>query len=146
MKLGGFFIILLLSCTSAPTKELGLLNGEFYPCPKSPNGVSSMADPGKKNYIAPLMYNSSRDEALENLKSILNNYSRERVNIVTASDKYIHAEFTSKVLKLTNDVEIYLPYNKNYAHIRSISRMGLIDLGKNRDRVERIRTALLVDY
>jgi uncharacterized protein (DUF1499 family) len=147
MKFGGFFLFFLVSCTSGPNGEIGLVNGELHSCPSTPNAVSSMVDPGNDtHYIAPLMYKGSREDAHNSLKNILLNYRKEEVKIVTVTEEYIYAEFTSKFLKITNDLEIYFPTDKHYVHIRSLSRVGFQDFGRNRERVEDIRTLLLTDY
>lgn len=143
MKFFTLFLLLFFSCSS-DGNQLGLSNGGFNPCPITPTAVSTMADPGNDfHYIAPLMYKTNKDEAFNRIKNILQQYEDEEVYIRTQSDDYIHAEFTTKLLNLTSDVEIYFPTNKKYIHIKSASRVGLGDFGKNRDRVEKIRTLLL---
>lgn len=143
MKFLSLFILLFLGC-SGDISELGVINGNFKPCPITPNAVSTMADPGSDfHYIAPLMYKMNKDEALTKIKGILQDYNDEEVKILTLKDDYIHAEFTSRFFKFTSDVEIFFPVNGSYIHIRSASRVGIGDFGRNRIRVENIRTLLL---
>ena len=62
-----------------------------------------------------------------------------RVEIVTKTDNYLHAEATSQLLRFVDDLEIRVDEAERLIHIRSASRVGHSDLGVNRQRVESIR-------
>ena len=56
----------------------------------------------------------------------------KRARIVTAEERYIHAEFTSAFFRFVDD-------GTRTIHVRSASRVGYSDFGVNRRRVEEIR-------
>ncbi len=67
----------------------------------------------------------------------------ERTSIVSETDNYLYAEFTSKLMGYVDDVEFYFdPSTPGQIQVRSASRLGQSDLGVNRSRVEAIRAAL----
>jgi uncharacterized protein (DUF1499 family) len=63
----------------------------------------------------------------------------ERTNIITETDNYLYAEFTSKLMGFVDDVEFLLDDSAKVIHVRSASRLGQSDLGVNRKRIEAIR-------
>ena len=63
-------------------------------------------------------------------------------NIVSASENYIYAEFTSRLMRYVDDVEFLYDQSKGITHVRSASRIGYSDLGANRNRIEGIRELL----
>ncbi len=116
--------------------NLGISNGKLASCPNSPNCVSSQStDPSHK--IAPLTFTSTPEEAITNLKQIIE--SLPRTKIITESKDYLYAEFKSALLGFVDDVEFYLDRSANVIHVRSASRLGQSDLGVNRKRIETIR-------
>ncbi|MBD2678334.1 MULTISPECIES: DUF1499 domain-containing protein [Nostoc] len=116
--------------------NLGVSNGQLAPCPNSPNCVSSQsADVLHK--IAPLTFTSTPEQAIANLKKIIE--SLPRTKIITESQDYLYAEFKSALLGFVDDVEFYLDRNANVIQVRSASRLGQSDLGVNRKRIETIR-------
>lgn len=119
--------------------NLGLQAGRLTSCPSSPNCVSSYSEDAEHG-IAPLTYDSSGEEALANLKTIIN--SLEGANIVSETDNYLYAEFSSKLMGFVDDVEFYLDPEANVIQARSASRLGQSDLGVNRQRIETIRAKL----
>jgi len=120
--------------------DLGINNGELTPCPKTPNCVNSQAV-GEKQYIQPIRYAGTQQEARARLLQILD--SLKRTKILTAQENYIRAEFTSTLFRFVDDVEFYFPEEhagETVIHVRSASRIGYSDLGANRKRIERIRS------
>ncbi|MBW4446153.1 MAG: DUF1499 domain-containing protein [Spirirestis rafaelensis WJT71-NPBG6] len=119
--------------------NLGVNNGKLAPCPNSPNCVSSQSsDVGHS--IAPLTYNSTPEEAIAKLKSVIE--SLPRTKIITESNDYLYAEFKSALMGFVDDVEFYLDPKANVIQVRSASRLGQSDLGVNRKRIETIRAKL----
>jgi uncharacterized protein (DUF1499 family) len=116
--------------------NLGVREGRLALCPSSPNCVSSYNQDAEHG-IAPLTYNSAPEEAMANLKTVIN--SLERTNIVEETDDYLYAEFSSKLMGFVDDVEFYLDPEANVIQVRSASRLGESDLGVNRQRIETIR-------
>ncbi|AUB37126.1 hypothetical protein COO91_03062 [Nostoc flagelliforme CCNUN1] len=119
--------------------NLGISNGKLAPCPNSPNCVSSQSTDATHK-IAPLIFTSSPEEAIANLKQIIE--SLPRTKIITESQDYLYAEFKSALLGFVDDVEFYLDRNANVIQVRSASRLGQSDLGVNRQRIETIRAKL----
>lgn len=115
--------------------------GRLQPPPKTPNCVSSMADPGDTGYyIAPIAYSGiGRDEAREHLLAVLRAMPRTRQ--VEAQTHYLCFEFRTKLFKFTDDVEFLLPDDTTLIHVRSASRVGYSDMGTNRKRLEAVRAA-----
>ncbi|MBD2569567.1 DUF1499 domain-containing protein [Anabaena lutea] len=119
--------------------NLGVQLGKLAPCPSSPNCVSSQAS-DSLHQIAPLSFTSTSEQALSQLKSIIQ--SLPRTKIITETEDYLYAEFKSALMGFVDDVEFYLDPNSNIIHVRSASRLGYGDLGVNRQRIEEIRAKL----
>jgi len=119
--------------------NLGVRDRKLAPCPNSPNCVSSQSTDAVHK-IAPLTYTSSPEQALADIKSIIQ--SLPRTKIISETEDYLYAEFKSAMMGFMDDVEFYLDRNDNIIHVRSASRLGQSDLGVNRNRVETIRTKL----
>ncbi|MER3493486.1 MAG: DUF1499 domain-containing protein [Mastigocladus sp. ERB_26_2] len=119
--------------------NLGVRDRKLAPCPNSPNCVSSQSTDAVHK-IAPLTYTSSPEQALADIKSIIQ--SLPRTKIISETEDYLYAEFKSAMMGFVDDVEFYLDRNDNIIHVRSASRLGQSDLGVNRNRVETIRTKL----
>lgn len=116
--------------------NLGAESGQLAPCPNSPNCVSSFSQDAAHK-IEPLAYNSAPAIAMANLKSAIE--SLPKTKIITATDNYIYAEFSSRLMGFVDDVEFLLDEKANVIHARSASRLGESDLGVNRKRIETIR-------
>ena len=116
-------------------KNLGVSGGNLAPCPSSPNCVSSQ---GKgKHHIKPFPLVSDYAIAWTNLKEIL--LHSEGVTLIEDTDTYIHAECRTKIMGFVDDLEFYLSTEEHVIHLRSASRLGYSDFGKNRKRIEEIR-------
>ena len=127
---------ILLACSTDQTVKMGASNDRLAPCPNSPNCVSSLSD-DKSNYVEPLIYKGSQEEAREKLVSVID--SMKRSEIVTAKTNYIHATFESALFGFLDDVEFSFDDERKSINVRSASRTGYYDLGVNRRRVEEIR-------
>lgn len=73
---------------------------------------------------------------MERLKSIVAGMPRAKV--VSSTDRYLHAEFTSALFRFVDDVEFLIDPDAKQIHFRSASRVGYSDLGANRRRMEAI--------
>ena len=135
----GLVSVLLIAGCGGTTPDLGINNGELTPCPNTPNCVNSQAV-GEKQYIQPIRFPGTRQEARTRLLQILQ--SEKRTKTLTAQENYIRSEFTSAFFRFVDDVEFYFPKElggETIIHVRSASRVGRSDLGTNRKRIERIR-------
>lgn len=126
----------LFSFSGQRPANLGVKEGKLALCPNTPNCVSSQAA-DQEHGIEAIAYKSSPAEALAKLKSLIE--GMERTQIVTASDDYLYAEFTSGLMGFVDDVEFYLDSGSGVFQVRSASRLGQSDLGVNRKRIETIR-------
>ncbi len=126
----------LTACAGEPPQNIGIQNDQLAPCPDSPNCVSSF-ESGETHGIEPL--NASIAEIQQVLAGL------DEANIVSAETNYLYAEFTTPLMGFVDDVEFLQDLASGVTHVRSASRVGYSDLGANRDRVERIRTALTGD-
>lgn len=127
-------------CGGRTPDDLGLrADGALPPCPDSPNCVSSQAtDP--RHAIPPLAIEGDPEVAWEALIEDLE--ARPRVEIVEHGIDYLHAVFTTRLMRYRDDVELALRRDSGEIDVRSASRVGHGDMGANRDRVESLRAAL----
>ena len=113
--------------------NLGAKNGRLAPCKRSPNCVSSQADPSdREHYIAPIRGSIvAARSAVEALP---------RTRIIKTEGNYLYAEFRTRLLRYVDDVELY--FVGQVLQVRSCSRLGRRDFGVNRERVERLRALI----
>jgi uncharacterized protein (DUF1499 family) len=117
---------------------LGHANGRLAPCKRSPNCVSSQADPkDEEHYIAPIALKGNAIAAVRKAVE-----SMPRTTVVETEAGYLYAEFRSKLMGFVDDVEFLVDPAKGVVHVRSASRLGRRDFGVNRARVERLRSIL----
>lgn len=108
-------------------------------CPGSPNCVCS-TDTDPAHQIAPLKIAGDSEQAWQTLLEVLR--ADGSITIITATERYIRAEAKTRLLRFTDDVEFLLNLEQGVIDIRSASRIGYSDLGKNRKRLEGIRSAM----
>lgn len=131
--------ILVAGCTGSRPMNLGVHDGKLAPCPATPNCVSSQSA-DKEHAVEPLLFSGTAAEAMAKLKVVLSTMPRARV--VTATETYLHAEFTSALFRFVDDVEFWFDESTGTIHLRSASRVGTSDLGVNRKRIEYLRIKL----
>ena len=114
--------------------NLGVKDGHLAPCKRTPNCVSSQADPAdREHYIAPIAFRGS----IESLRRAVE--SMERATVINAERDYLYAEYRTRLLRYVDDVELYYDQGQGLVHVRSASRLGRRDFGVNRKRVEALR-------
>ena len=128
----------LAACTGRPPPGLGVRDGRLAACPRSPNCVSSQAD-DDRHRIAPLAVPGDLDGAWARLRELL--AARADAQVVDAGPDYLRVEFRTR-LGFVDDGEFALDRKTRVIHVRSASRVGYSDLGKNRGRLEELREAL----
>lgn len=129
----------LAGCGGRMPDDLGATDGRLRACPSSPNCVSSF-ETDEVHGIAALRLVASPDGAWSALVAELE--SRERVEIVVRERDYLHAVFTTALMRYRDDVEFLLRSEAGEIALRSASRVGYGDMNANRDRIESIRAAL----
>jgi uncharacterized protein (DUF1499 family) len=113
--------------------NLGVRDGRLAPCKRSPNCVSSQADPSDlEHYIAPIR------GRIAAARSVIE--SLPRTQVVRAEKNYLYAEFRTRFLRYVDDVELY--FDGKVLQVRSCSRLGRRDFGVNRERVEQLRALI----
>ena len=128
----------LLGCAGDRPTNLGIRDGALAPCPGSPNCVSSQAtDEGHR--ISPLVIHGDPDVAFARLTQLIG--SRNGATIIYESSGYLRVELRTALF--VDDAEFLLDREQRVVHVRSASRIGYSDLGKNRRRMEDIRTLFL---
>ncbi|MFC3282225.1 DUF1499 domain-containing protein [Litchfieldella rifensis] len=126
--------------TSKRPETLGVHEGKLASCPSTANCVCSQAD-DRAHYIEPLdPGNRTKRELMARLQTAL--AGCEEAEIITATDDYLHAECHSTFLGFVDDLEFLWSEEEGVCHVRSASRLGITDLGKNRARVEKLRMLL----
>jgi len=129
-------LMVLIGCQSLRPANLGTHDGKLALCPSSPNCVSSQSS-DDAHRIAPLTYSGRAADAMKKLTVIVQTFPR--TSVITISDSYLHAEFTSAIFRFVDDLEFLVDETAEVIHVRSASRMGYSDLGMNRKRIEQIR-------
>jgi uncharacterized protein (DUF1499 family) len=122
-------------------KDLGVKHGKLKAAPRSPNAVSSQAT-DLQHRIAPLAYQTTREQAMATLVKIIE--ATARTQIVARTQDYVYAQYRSALLGFVDDVEFYFEPAAKLIQVRSASRLGYSDFGVNRARIEDIRRRLLV--
>ena len=101
--------------------------------------------PGTPNCVCSMYYDEWFIEPIETSLNLLEIRDKiltmKRVKLIKQGYDYLKFEFTTFFFRFVDDVEIVL--EDSVLHIRSASRVGHSDLGKNRKRVEEIRKLLL---
>ncbi|MBK7974566.1 MAG: DUF1499 domain-containing protein [Deltaproteobacteria bacterium] len=132
-------VLVAAGCPGTRPANLGATNGALAPCPASPNCVNDRAT-DDTHKIAPLTYAGARADAMDKLAALVEGTPRAR--IVSRTDDYLNAEYTSLVWRFVDDVEFLFDADGRTIHVRSASRVGYGDMGVNRKRVEDVRERL----
>ena len=113
--------------------NLGVKDGRLAPCRRTPNCVSSQADPAdREHYVDAIPFRGDAMTAVRKAVEAL-----PRTTIISSTSNYLYAEFRSKLLGYVDDVEFF--FDGNVIQVRSASRLGRRDFGVNRSRVEQLR-------
>jgi uncharacterized protein (DUF1499 family) len=134
MVLMGILSGILAACVGERPNNLGAKGGLLTVCPGSPNCVSSQAG-DEKHLIAPLVFSGDPDAAFARLKTVLGR--RSNTTIIEELPGYLRVEL--RTVLFVDDGEFLLDRERSVIHLRSASRLGYSDLGKNRSRIEEIR-------
>ena len=122
--------------------NLGIHDDKLANCPATLNCVNSQAPTSDGEHsISPIEFGGKASATMENLKFVLKNTPRTKI-VTEASNNYIYAEVSSKLMGFVDDVEFYLDDPSQKIQVRSASRLGESDFGVNRQRVEEIRQQL----
>ena len=125
---------ILAACAGERPDNLGVRDGRLTECPGSPNCVSSQAV-DERHRMAPLVFTDDPAPAFARLKQILGR--RDDTSIIEERAGYLRVEFRTTFF--IDDGEFLLDGEQRLIQVRSASRLGYSDLGKNRNRLEEIR-------
>lgn len=131
---------ILTACAGERPNNLGARDGALAACPASPNCVSSQAD-DEAHRIAPLLFTADPDAAFARLKLVLGR--RGDTTIQEESPGYLRVELRTRLF--VDDGEFLLDRGRKVIQLRSASRLGYSDLGKNRSRMEQIRNEFTIE-
>lgn len=127
---------ILAACAGERPKNLGVKDGMLAACPSSPNCVSSFAvSPGQRS--SPLTFTDDPAAAFARLTQIIR--QRQDATVIEVREEYLRVELRTTFF--VDDAEFLLDRERKVIHLRSASRLGYSDLGKNRRRIEEIRAA-----
>ncbi|MEL6906737.1 MAG: DUF1499 domain-containing protein, partial [Planctomycetota bacterium] len=130
----------LIALQGCAAPDVGLTaGGRLAPCPASPNCVCSEAAASEDSFISAFAVPEGEEPraAFERLVGLLDS----RARVAARDGDWVHAVFTTRILRFRDDVELRLDEAARVVHVRSASRLGYSDLGANRARVERLREA-----
>ena len=127
----------LAGCAGSRPAGLGVKEGRLAPCPDTPNCVRSQEQTGS-HAIAPLVFAGDSAMAFNRLRDLLR--TRADTTLVEEAPGYLRVEFRTN-LGFVDDGEFLLDEAALRIHLRSAARLGYWDLGKNRRRLEEIRSA-----
>ena len=114
--------------------NIGVVNGRLSPPKRTPNCVSSQADPGdREHYIAPLAFRGDFSKVEAAVAAMRGS------TVVKRDGNYLYAEYRTPIMRYVDDVELLYEPQAGVVHVRSASRLGRRDFGVNRKRVEDLR-------
>lgn len=129
-----------------PPDDLGVRDGRLKPPSLTRNSVSSQLalypDHPQRAYadMAPLPFKAGgAGPSMQALASTL--AATPGVVTVLQTPDYLRAEARTHWLRFVDDLEFWADPAEGVIHLRSASRLGRDDLGTNRERMERIRSA-----
>ena len=125
----------MTGCAGERPLNLGTKDGVLMACPSSPNCVSSQAA-DEAHRIAPLTFSGDPDMAFTRLKQVIG--QRSDATIIEEKPGYLRVEL--RTILFVDDGEFLLDRTHSVIQVRSASRLGYSDLGKNRSRMEEIRS------
>ncbi len=137
----GFMLCALQTSCGGSASPINTVESEpqahqhLSPCPASPNCHCS-EDQDSPAWIAPLVFDGEAARAWTVAQEVVAALGGD---IVLRNDTYLHAVFTSSILRFKDDLELRLEPETNLIHVRSGSRVGYSDFGVNRRRIERLR-------
>lgn len=105
-------------------------------CSKTKKNCVSTVNSSGYHAMKPIHFACDADEAMNHLRNIL--HTMQNAEIEEQRKDYLHAVFTSKMLKFKDDVEFFISAGDQKIQFRSSSRTGYYDFGVNRKRMDEI--------
>ena len=126
------FVALVFGCASTHAALTPLAESELT-CPITPNCVNSLG----RGDLAPLSFQGTPAQGMAQLKATLATFSE--VTVVRSEVNSLSAIFTT-FLGFRDEVEFRLDGEAQTIHYRSRSLMGAYDFGKNRARMQDLKS------
>ena len=118
--------------------NLGIKDGKLAPPKRTPNSVSSQADPADaEHYVAPIAFRGDAVAAMAAARKAIE--GMQGATVIRHEGAYLYAEFRTKLMRFVDDLELAYDEKAGLLHVRSASRLGRRDFGVNRARVESLR-------
>jgi uncharacterized protein (DUF1499 family) len=117
----------------------GLVNNKLSRCPDTPNCINSEYIDHTDHYVTAIKYSMNKQAGQLPLDKLHEIILQMGGTIEYRDENYISATFTSTIFRFVDDLEARLDKENNLIHLRSASRVGRSDLGKNKERVEIIK-------
>ena len=122
-------------------ENLGVKAGRLAPPKRTPNCVSSQADPADaEHYIGPIPFKGTSAEAMSAVRKAVE--AMQGSTVIRQDGGYLYAEYRTPLMKFVDDVEFLHDEKAGVLHVRSASRLGRRDFGVNRARVESLRARI----
>ena len=121
--------------------NLGVKEGRLAPPKRTPNCVSSQADPSDaEHYVAPIPFKGDAPAAMAAVRKAVEGMAESTV--IRHEGNYLYAEYRTRLMRFVDDVEFAFDEKAGLVHVRSASRLGRRDFGVNRARVEALRSRI----
>lgn len=143
LVLGFFFVYRLYSLgkkSQRMSPAIGFEAGKLNPCGNKPNCVSSVNDKGDSHFIDAIELKESAVETFARIKQFMENELGS--NLQSNNDQYMHFTYKSALFGFVDDIEFLWSAEENRVQVRSSSRVGHSDMGKNRERLEKLKKLL----
>lgn len=131
----------------SPPDDLGVRDGRLKPPSNTENSVTSQAalypdHPQRASAaIEPLaLINGDGAATMTKIAKIIGKL--KDAELVKSDPGYLHAQFTSNILRFVDDAEFWFDAGQNLVQVRSAARLGRKDFGMNRAHIETVRAAL----
>jgi uncharacterized protein (DUF1499 family) len=139
LKLAVVVLVFLFLGSNMEKNLTGLQNGRLIPCASSPNCVCS--EFSDSHFVEPFPYLENIEQSRDKIISIISNDTK--AEILSQNSYYIHVVFTTIFMKYKDDVEFRFDDENHVIHVKSASRVGYSDLGKNKSRIDSLRKKYL---
>ncbi len=127
-------LLSLFALTACSQGDITMQDRTATPCGDKPNCVSTI-DNREEHNIAP--FELIEGTTLAQLEEII--LQQPRTKVAKRTDDYLRVEFTSKIMRFVDDLEVKIEGNNLV--VRSESRTGHSDFGVNRKRADTLREA-----